>query len=106
MPSAPFDVSAAPAILDQLRDAIVQAASHGLQREALVAARAILAGMRWLADELGESRYPLKEFGELRCVTILPLTVWFAVHAGRLEVHVGKYKFVRPHRLPPNASSP
>ena len=29
--------------------------------------------------------------------------MWFAVHVGRLEVHVGRYRFVRPHR---RASSP
>jgi hypothetical protein len=96
MPPAQFRVSVAPAILDQLRDAVLRAEQHGLRAEALAAARVILEGLQWFADELGESRYPLKVFGELRCVTILPLTAWFSVHAERHEVHVGRYRFVRP----------
>jgi hypothetical protein len=104
MPPAQFSVSAAPAVLDQLRSAILQAAAHGLRSEALAAARRILDGLRWLADELGESRRPLKTLGELRCVTILPITAWFTVHADRREVHVGRYRFVQPR--PPRPSSP
>lgn len=92
-----FDVSAPPVVLDQLREAVRQAAAHGLGPQSLTAARKILDGLRWLADELGESRRPLRVMGELRCVTILPITAWFAVHVGRGEVHIGRYKFVEPH---------
>lgn len=70
------------------------ATADGRLGEAIAAARVIEKGLLWLADEFGESRQPLHLLGELRCATVLPITVFFAVHTGRREVQVGRYLYV------------
>lgn len=98
MPPPQFRVHTAPAVLEQLRSVILRAASRGRGAEAMQAARKIDEGMRWLADELGESRYPLAVFGELRVVVIGPIGAVFAVNTRRLEVHVGRFVLMGPDR--------
>ena len=90
MPPRQFRIHIAPEVLAQLRAAIQTAAAHGRRADAVHAALKIEDGLRWLADELGESRYPLKRFGELRVVLIGPIGAVYAVHRGRMEVNVGR----------------
>jgi hypothetical protein len=80
---------------DQLRAALRQADAEGRGEEARAAARAVESGLRWFADELGESRQPVGLLGEKRFIEIHPLTAVFAVHLGRRDVHVSRFGLVR-----------
>ncbi|MBA4066049.1 MAG: hypothetical protein C0501_20485 [Isosphaera sp.] len=100
MAVVPFRVSAAAAVLAQLEEAVALAGRQGRRAEALAAARALDRGLTWYADELGESRYRLPVFGELRVAIIGPLGVVFAVHAGRREVNVGRFRLLGVRRRP------
>ena len=77
-----------------------QATAAGRRSEAIAAARVIERGLVWFADGFGESRLPLKLMGELRCATILPITVFFAVDTGRRTVQVSRYQYVRRRPRP------
>src|SRR5262245_29478215 len=94
MAVAPFSVLIASGVLEQLEEAIVLAGRQGRRDEAVAAGRAINNRLRWLADEFGESRYPLKLMGELRVAIIGPLGVIFSVHAERHEVNVGRFRLI------------
>lgn len=98
MPPPHYRVMMPPAVREQLRDVLIHAAARGQQAEAQDAAQKILAGLTWLADELGESRYPLNVFGELRVVVIGPIGAVFAVHTGRREVNVGRFRLLGVRR--------
>jgi hypothetical protein len=94
MPPPRFRVHISPAVGEQLLDALRRARARGQGPEAVAAARKIDEGLTWFADELGESRYPLKVFGELRVVVIGPLGAVFAVDRGKLEVQVGRIRLL------------
>ncbi len=78
---------------DALLAAFRAAASVGRGAEAVAAARVFESALLWYADGFGESRQPLRLLGQLRCATVLPLTVWFAVDVARWEVQVSRYRF-------------
>lgn len=98
MPPPQYRVMIAGAVREQLQDVLANASARGQRADAQDAARKILAGLTWLADELGESRYPLNVFGELRVVVIGPGGAVFAVHAGRREVNVGRFRLLGVRR--------
>lgn len=91
MPPPQYRVDMPEVAKDQLRAAVLAASQRGQRDEALRAARKLLEGLTWLADELGESRFPLKVMGELRVAVIGPLGAVFAVDRERLTVHVGRF---------------
>ena len=94
MPPPQFQVHLSGAVKEQLRDVVARAGARGQREEALRAVHKILEGLTWLADELGESRYPLKVLGELRVVVIGPVGAVFAVDRARLEVQVGRFRLL------------
>jgi len=81
-----------------LAAAFRQATDAGLRAETIAAARAIEQGLRWFADEPGESRGPLRVLGELRWVGILPITAIFSVDRRRREVWVSSFRFAPPRQ--------
>jgi hypothetical protein len=93
-----FRVVIPPAVGEQLQDAFRRASVRGQEREATAAAAKIEEGLIWLADELGESRFPLHVLGELRVVVIGPIGAVFAVNRARLEVNVGRFRLLGLHR--------
>jgi hypothetical protein len=103
MTPRPFVVHHSARALDLLAAAIQAAAATGRRADAIRAAQVIERGLLWYADGFGESRRLLKVMGELRCATILPLTVWFAVDVIRWEVQVSRYRFAT-RRLRGNGS--
>ena len=98
MPPPRFRVHIAPAVGEQLLDALRRAHARGRGAEAIAAARTIEQGLTWFADELGESRYPLKVLGELRVVVVGPIGAVFAVDRNKLEVQVGRFRLLGVHR--------
>ncbi|AMV29758.1 hypothetical protein VT84_35525 [Gemmata sp. SH-PL17] len=99
--SAPqFRVLLSEAVKDQLRDVVARAAARGQRTEALAAARKILDGLTWIADEFGESRGALKVMGELRVAIIGPIGVVFAVDRAKWEVHIGRFRLMGARRFP------
>lgn len=60
MPPTPFRVHVSGAVKEQMRDVVARAAARGQKAEALDGLRKLVSGLTWLADELGESRGPLK----------------------------------------------
>lgn len=98
MPPPQYRVLLAPAVEEQLREVIRRAAARGQATDALWASGKILEGLRWLADELGESRYRLRVLGELRVVVIGPVGALFAVHRGHMEVNVGRFRLLGVRR--------
>ena len=100
MGPVPFRLLHSQHAVEQLASALQQATAAGRRVEAVAAVRVIERGLRWLADEFGESRQSLRLMGELRCATVLPITVYFAVDSGRKEVQVSRYRFV-PRRPRP-----
>jgi hypothetical protein len=93
-----FRVIISPAVGEQLLDLFRRAKVRGQEREAKAAAAKIEEGLIWLADELGESRFPLKVLGELRVVVIGPVGAVFVVNRTRLEVSVGRFRLLGLHR--------
>jgi hypothetical protein len=85
-------------VKEQLRTVIARASDYGQKDEALHATRKIFEGLTWLADELGESRSPLKVLGELRVVVIGPVGAVFSVNRARHEVIVGRFRLLGLHR--------
>jgi hypothetical protein len=83
-----------PAVGEQLLNALSQARIRGQEREAIAAAAKIEEGLIWLADELGESRFPLNVMGELRVVVFGPIGAIYYVNRDRLEVHVGRFRLL------------
>ena len=102
MTSRQFTVYHSGFARDSFFAAIRAATLDGRRAEAVAAARVFERGMLWFADGLGESRQPLQILGQLRCATVLPLTVWFAVDVTRWEVQVSRYRYVprRARRSP------
>ena len=98
MPPRRFRVEIPPAVGEQLLDAFRRATARGQESEAIAAAAKIEEGLIWLADELGESRFPLHVLGELRVVVIGPIGAVFAVNRARLEVNVGRFRLLGLHR--------
>jgi hypothetical protein len=98
MPPPQFQVLLSEDVKEQLRAVVAHANTRGQKGEALRAARKVFEGLRWFADELGESRYPLNVLGELRVVVIGPIGAVFAVNRARLEVQVGRFRLLGLHR--------
>jgi hypothetical protein len=98
MPPPQFEVHLSEAVKEQLRDVVARAAIRGQRGEALLAVRKIFEGLTWLADELGESRFPLNVMGELRVVVIGPVGAVFAVRRDRLDVQVGRFRLLGVRR--------
>jgi hypothetical protein len=92
----PFRIVFSRAVADQLSAVARQAGGHGMRQQVLADARLIESALRWIADEFGESRWPVGEMGELRFGQIGRVTVWYAVHIGRREVTIARFGFVRP----------
>lgn len=93
-----YNVLLVPTARDDLQDVIHRATARGQATDALWAARKIFQGLRWLADELGESRYPLNVMGELRVVVIGPVGCIFAVDRNRMLVQVGRFRLLGVRR--------
>lgn len=93
MSLVPFRVLHSQHARETLLAALQPAAAAGRRAEAIVAAQVIDQGLKWYANGFGESRRPLHLLGELRCAIVLPITIWFAVHVGRWEVQVSRYRF-------------
>ncbi len=85
-------------VKDQLRDAVALATARGQKAETIHAAQKILEALTWLADEVGESRFPLNVMGELRVVVIGPLGAVYAVDRSRLEVQIGRFRLLGTRR--------
>jgi hypothetical protein len=98
MPPPQFRVLLSEDVKEQLRAAIALANTRGQKNEALRAVRAIAEGLKWFADELGESRFPLRLMGELRVVVIGPIGAVFAVNRTKLEVNVGRFRLLGVRR--------
>jgi hypothetical protein len=98
MPPPRYRIHAASAVNEQLLDVFVRATARGQRAEAIAAAAKIEEGLTWLADELGESRFPLKVLGEMRVVVIGPVGAVFAVDRAKLEVHVGRFRLLGVRR--------
>lgn len=98
MPPVRFRVSIPPAIGEQLLDVLRRARLRGQGDEAIAATAKIEEGLIWLADELGESRYPLKVMGELRVVVIGPVGAVFAVDRAQLQVNIGRFRLLGVRR--------
>ena len=97
MTPRPFRIFHSSNARTQFAAAITAATLDGKRMEAISAARAIEKGLLWYADEFGESRQQLQLLGELRWAAILPLSIWFAVHVGSLEVQVSRYRYIPCH---------
>ena len=73
----PFRISIATGILEQLNAAIALAGRQGRRTEAIAAARAIHDGLRWIADDFGESRYPSKCSGNFASLSSVRSGLFF-----------------------------
>ncbi len=96
MPPIPFRIFHSESVADGLRAVVRLAEVFGIRAEVLADARLIESALRWIADEFGESRWPVGEMGELRFGQIGRVTVWYAVHTGRREVTISQFGFARP----------
>ena len=94
MPPPKYRVLLSGAVKEQLRAVVARASARGQKDAALHAIGKIFEGLTWLADEMGESRYPLSVLGELRVVIIGPVGFVFAVNRDRLEVQVGRVRLL------------
>lgn len=98
MPPPQYRVLVPQVAKEELREVIRRASARGQATEALWASAKLLEGLRWLADELGESRFPLKVLGELRVAVIGPVGVVFAVDRAKMTVHVGRFRLLGVRR--------
>jgi hypothetical protein len=98
MSPQPYRIHAAAVVSERLRQLLDQLAASGQESEAREAAQTILHGLTWLAEEFGESRFPVGRLGELRFARVGPLSVWFAVHQERREVHISRFGLAGPRR--------
>ena len=98
MPPRRFRYFMSAAVKQQLRDVFRQAAARGQQAEAVAAFAKIEEGLTWLADEAGESRFPLNVMGELCVITIGPIGALYAVDRDKWEVYIGRFRLMGVRR--------
>ena len=98
MPPPQYQVLIPQAAQEEFREVIRRASTRGQATEALWASAKLLEGLRWLADELGESRFPLRMLGDLRVAVIGPVGVVFAVDRAKMVVHVGRFRLLGVRR--------
>ena len=98
MPPRRFRYFMSVAVKEQVREVLRRAAARGQHAEAVAAFAKIQEGLTWLADELGESRFPLNVMGELRVVVIGPVGAVFAVDRGRREANIGRFRLLGVRR--------
>jgi hypothetical protein len=92
----PFRVYYSGKVRQDFIDA-VRAADHRGGKDALLAdAKVVDAGLKWYADEFGESRWPAGALGEVRFAQIGRLTVWYAVSRERWDVTISSFGYVPP----------
>jgi hypothetical protein len=90
----PFRVHYSQKVRLDLIQAVESADRRG-GKEALIAdAKVVDAGLKWYADEFGESRWPAGELGEVRFAQIGRLAVWYAVHRERWDVTISSFGYV------------
>lgn len=98
MPPSRFHINISRAAGEAIQDVFRKARLRGQEQEVIRAAAKIEEGLIWFADELGESRFPLKMMGELRVVVIGPLGAVYSVSRTKREVYLGRVRLLGLHR--------